>query len=364
MDASPSATPTDVTAPTDVRAPAHGAGSPALRVAAAPSTHPVGTALADDDYTLLPSAGPALSSAQRLRADDPAVQPDRVDLVHLHGGVEGCAPDELAALLATLCARGVAVVASLGELRARDEVDRDRHDARLRVLLEGADACTTTTRAAALEARERFGIGPVVVPQLGVVPDARAAVRTPRTAAASVVGLGVTRLDARTALAPAVEALCLLLEDDPDVRVQLHVHEQLDDRADDVLAPLAGHPRVATRVAGWMPDARLYDWVEQLDVLLLAHRWSTHSDWVGLARSLGTVAVGVATPSMRELGLEVGYAVQDDEPSPDAMRDALGVALALARVPRPPAASRRAQLQAVRTAHATLYGLVTGRPPG
>ena len=147
------------------------------------------------------------------------------------------------------------------------------------------------------------------------------------------------------------------------MRVQLHVHEQLGDRADAVLAPLVGHDRVATRVAGWMPDDRLYDWVEQLDVLLLAHRWSTHSDWVALARSLRTVTVGVAAPSMRELGLDVGYAVEDDEPPVDGVADAPGVGLALAAVPRPRPASRRAQLLAVRSAHATLYGLVTGHGP-
>jgi len=350
-------------APAADPAPSRTATETTLRVAAAPSGHPLAGALAADPRLAAPLAGPALPSAARLRADALPPMLDDVDVVHLHGGVERCDPAQLEALLAALHARDVAVVASLGELRARDEVDRGVHDARLEVLLRGADACTTITRSAATEVRERFGVEAIVVPYLGVVPDARIAACMPRGLAHPVVGLGVTRLDARTALVPAVEALGDLLESDPHVRVQVHVHEQLGDAADDVLAPLVRHERVAARFGGWMPDDRLYDWVEQLDVLLLPHRWSTHSAWVGLARDLGTATVGVAAPSMRELGLSCGYVVEGDDPTPRAMGEALCVALALAAVERPAPRCRREQLEAVRDAHTTLYGLVAGRRP-
>lgn len=317
-----------------------------VNVLAVPAGHPYTQAVRPDGVVYTPDPDidghwwphPAFT-AEYWRELDAGATPD---LVHVHFGFEHFSPEEIRRMVAAL---PVPLVLTVHDIDNPHLVDQTEHHARLRVLLDAADAVFTLTECAADALRARFGAHDVtVVPH----PRITRGVAAPRGGRAAVF----------------LKSLRSNVVADPQFYIALAERVPLDVYVHDVAATLqlrrelelAG---VRVHVHEPMGDSELHAAVAAAPVCVLPYIRGTHSGWLEMCRDLGT---SVAVP---DIGC---YAGQADIPEAIAMYragDGASAAAAAARLmERGPVAlsvDRDAQLAQVRSVHKRTYSELTGR---
>lgn len=292
----------------------------ATHVVCVPAGHPyVASSIAtpgvvDDGVLVLPDVVPAGRPAGQWWppvALDPAVLAGwldgdghplggRVDVIHVHFGVEGVPLDDLEACLALAREHGVALVVTVHDLRNPHLADDAGHTARLDRLVRAADVVLTLTPAAADQVRDRWGRDATVVPHPHVAPLARIADQArPRPVAGPLrVGLPLKALRANTLTAAQVDAVAAAVRAAGAV-LEVGVHPEVFDpgfvRHDAamvaVLDRLAGAGGVEVAVHGRLDDDAYLDDLARHDVVVLPYRFGTHSGVLEACRDVATVAV-------------------------------------------------------------------------
>ena len=287
--------------------------------------------------------------------------PDDTGLVHVAStGPMGdlASVDEFVDATAT---RGLPVVLTIVDLHDRDLVDPRAPNRRLDLLVDAASEVITLTSSAAARAADRWGRRPTVIGPAHVAPIrtvARAARRWRAAARRSswdgaLVGVPLSTT-ARAAPWEAATALSAVLDLRPRVRVDLLVTDEQVVR-DLVDHPLLAHERVRVVRQPRLDDARLFAWLETVDVLLLPLRHATHSAWSSLCDDLAVALVTVDDPSMVELGVTAAYPAD-----PVGMVDVdllVGALLGALSAPlrRPDVGARLAMLDGIRASHRAVY---------
>ncbi|UBH25395.1 glycosyltransferase [Micrococcus porci] len=305
------------------------------------------------------------------RALDPAwIAEHRPDVLHVHFGFEHFTPEQLRAALDAQHAHGGAVVVTVHDLQNPHLQDQDPHRARLRVLLDAADAVITLTPGAAAAVEAASGRAPLVLPHPHVVPlDAlpddgaadgeRPGVDRPARllmhakdlrAQVDPVGLLPVLAAARDALAARGLAVEVTVDVQDGVRDEAALAE-LEAGAEAHGFALWRHAR--------LDDAELHAALRDADVSVLPYRVGTHSGWVEMCRDLGVpVAVAevghIADQARAWTTPELLAAFDPDDPA--SLADALAALLTAAPDARAAApAARAAQRRRVAAAHVAVY---------
>ncbi|WP_375492068.1 glycosyltransferase [uncultured Jatrophihabitans sp.] len=295
---------------------------------------------------------------------DPLLEPDvlranahAIDVVHLHFGYEHLTADALHAWLACLDELGIALVVTVHDLRNPHQLDREPHDAHLRMLFAAAQQVLTLTAAAAGECAERFGRRPEVAPHPTVVdiPD------TPPTAPDTAPRHVVVPLKAlRANVVDPVEVVRAVGRGagKHDVRVLVEPHAL--DRPE-----LAGLRDLGVRldVRGRMSPRELVDYVAAAHAWVLPYRFGTHSGWVELGRDLGTHVVAPDCGHYAGQWDDVVTYVGNERHGLDQDSLAAAVRHVCRRPPARPAdrEQREAERDVVRAMHDAVYRQVSGR---
>lgn len=224
----------------------------------------------------------------------------RVDVLHVHFGVEGVPVGDLEACLALAREHGVALVVTVHDLRNPHLADDAGHAVRLDRLVRAADGVLTLTAAAADEVRDRWGREATVVPHPHVAPLARiAAGAGPRPVAGPLrVGLPLKALRANTLTAAQVGEVADVVRAAGAV-LEVGVHPEVFDpafvRHDPamvaVLDALAATGGVEVAVHERLDDDAYLDDLARHDVVVLPYRFGTHSGVLEACRDVATVAV-------------------------------------------------------------------------
>jgi glycosyltransferase involved in cell wall biosynthesis len=289
------------------------------------------------------------------------------DVFHIQFGFDAWEPARLQRLVASVHASGRPLVHTVHDLRNPHHQDRILHDAQLDVLLPAADAVITLTESAADEIRRRWGRRATVLPHPHVVPFERMSRPRPRSASFRI-GLHVK------SLRPSMDPLRLLPQliattrELPGAVLQVNGHRDVLERTGarrhdtlaDLLATSARRGDLELRVHDFLPDEQLWDYLQSLDVSVLPYRFGTHSGWLEACRDLGTAVVAPSCCYFADQGPVETY--RHDESTYDAatLDAALRRVYAAGPPPRMTVEARRAQRDAVASAHREIYRSVMG----
>jgi hypothetical protein len=247
----------------------------------------------------------------RMRASQwwppPALDPswvaghvDDFDVFHLHFGFDDRTPEQLAELTALLRQHGKPSVYTVHDLRNPHHADRRVHDAQLDALVPEVDELITLTHGAATRIGEKWGREATVLPHPHVVEEPTLRRARPERRE-FVVGVHVKSLRASMDPLPVIEALAKRIQELPDARLRVDVHN-------DVMRPELPRydPDLAWRlramddagllslfVHDFFSDDELWFYLQNLDLSVLPYRFGTHSGWLEACYDLGTpVLVG------------------------------------------------------------------------
>ncbi|MDF9714647.1 glycosyltransferase family 1 protein [Nocardioides sp. ChNu-99] len=291
-----------------------------------------------------------------------------LDLLHVHFGFEGRTPEQLAEVVATLHARGRALVLTVHDLRNPHLPDAGAHEAQLDVLVPAADALVTLTDGAADAVERRWGRRPTVVPHPHVVPlDAMEqwqARRAPRSPGAPMrVGVDLKSLRANVAARDVLPALVDAVAALPGSTLQVAVHAAAlrpdaprhDPDVVRLLDEAGRRDHVEVLVHDYLPDDDLWAHLAALDVSVLPYRFGTHSGWLEACRDLGTDVVAPRGGFYRDQGPVDLFDLDDDGIDAGSLTAALRAAHERGSRPPVSVAERRAQRAVVADAHDAVY---------
>ncbi len=282
------------------------AGTAALRIAAVPAAHPyVRAVTAAEGVDVL--ADPIVDAAHPERWWPPAVldpawiaaNADRLDLVHVHFGMESLPAGRLAAARDALDARGVPLVHTVHDLDNPQLHDQRAHRADLDRIVPRADALVTLTDEAARRIRETWGREALVLPHPTLLSGASAPAPR-RTGDQVVVGAHLRDLrpsiDAEGAARGLLAAVAALRAAGTPAVARVHLNERTRDdaHAARIVADLAGRPWCEVVVRPRPDDAALLAELDALDLALLPYAHGTHSGWVELCHDRGVPVLGPA----------------------------------------------------------------------
>jgi hypothetical protein len=222
----------------------------------------------------------------------------RVDLVHVHFGLESLDEGVLDAALTALRRQGLPLVHTVHDLENPQLEDQAAHARALDAVIPAADALVTLTPGAAAAVRERWGrtctvlAHPTLLPEDAVVPVGRAspALRVgvhlrdlrPNIDAVGVVATLVRTIAGLRASGTRAQAV---------IRMNARVRDEALARAVADLADV--HDAVSLERGPRQDDDALAAWLADLDVCVLPYRHGTHSGW---AEQCYDLAVPVASP--------------------------------------------------------------------
>ncbi|WP_157537107.1 glycosyltransferase family 1 protein [Nocardioides sp. Root190] len=317
--------------------------------------------------SLLPTVEP--TAPGRLAAETDA------GVVHLRDDIDDRDPAELAELVAELRRRGTPLVVTVRHLRHPHHERPDEHDRRLDVLVPAADVVVTLTPGAAAQIEERWGRPARVIPHPHVVPldrmAARGAVRSRRPGGEFRVGLHLRSL--RPSMDPMAILPCLV-ETVAALRgavLQVNGHRdalvpgghRVDPRLSCYLRSSAERGLVDLRVHDPLPDAQLWDHIEELDVSVLPDHFGTHSRWLEACRDLGTTVIAPTCGFHAQQGPVLSYLHDEARFVPESLVDAVRGAYEERPDLSCSVAERREQQATVTRLHEHLYRDLVGHPP-
>lgn len=299
------------------------------------------------------------------------VRAAELDVFHVHFGFGDVPDDQVQAWLDALRRHGIPLVYTAHDLDNPHLDDQARHRRQLDVLMAAADAIVTLTERAARHIRRTWGRDALVIPHPHVVdlPTIAAASRRPPRRTDGSVTVGVHCKDNRAGMDvwPALRSVLEVVADRPDVRVRVDVRPGLvrqDPALAGRVAALAGHPRVAVHVMGYVPDPVLWRYLRSVDVAVLPYVGGTHSGWAEACVDVGTAVVvpdDIAVVDQHPAPRIVGVRRHDDRPEPADVAAVIDAVRAHGR-PRPPSAAQRAaqRLAIARRHHALYAALIDG----
>ncbi|CAN5894611.1 hypothetical protein BH24ACT8_BH24ACT8_15510 [soil metagenome] len=295
------------------------------------------------------------------------------DLVHLHFGFESRTTSQLADWVATLRSLRRPLVYTVHDLVNPNLVDQTAHRDLLDVLVPAADELITLTEGAAGQIRRDWGRTPDVVPHPHMVPlDLVAPQRPERHGVRDGLRVGVhlKSLRANTCPVPLLQALVTACRQVQGARLVVHAHRELrrpgflrhDPALVDLLDRLEDRDDAAVAWVDRMDDRLLGDYLRGLDVLVLPHRWGTHSGWLEECRDLGTAVLAPDVGHFAEQGPVLSFRLRDGQPDLPSLERALRRAT---RTPPPGAtrADRLEQRRLIAAAHRRVYRAALGRRP-
>ncbi|MFC0358449.1 MULTISPECIES: glycosyltransferase [Kytococcus] len=291
-----------------------------------------------------------------------------VDLVHVHFGFEHLAPAQVADWTDTLRRVGLPLVVTVHDLDLPHAVEQDDHRARVRLLVEAADAVLTLTPGAADRIERATGRRAVVVPHPAMEPreHIEEAVRAPRPEGPVLVGVHLKSLRANAGRTRLLDGLLAATDalGPAACRLEVTLHRELlrPGVAGDVAAWVRDAPeRVDVRAVDPLDDAAFSTYLQHLDVSVLPHRWGTHSGWVEQCHDLGVVPLAPSVGHLAEQRVEHLWAWEGERPEPASLRTALEGAVTAARAGRSAeqarawADHRARETEAVGRAHVAVY---------
>jgi hypothetical protein len=290
------------------------------------------------------------------------------DLMHVHFGFDGFAPEALAEVTGALAEAGRPLVLTVHDLRNPHHRTRGLHDAQLDVLVPAASAVVTLTHGAASEIRRRWGREALVVPhphvlELGTLRSLSRPTRRPDDA--FVVGVHLKSLRACMAGAPVVDALSSAFAGCDRVALRVNVHRDVmtpgSERYDAEVVRtvhLAGRRGARVEVHDFYPDPELWAYLGTLDLSVLPYRFGTHSGWLEACRDLGTAVAAPRCGYYAEQGPVHSFDLDEDGLDEDSLVDAVRRAGAASPPAPVPVAARAAQRDEIARAHARLYAAV------
>ena len=289
------------------------------------------------------------------------------DLLHLHFGFDAVDPSTLRELTEVLRGRGKPFVLTVHDLRNPHHEDRALHDAQLDVLVPAADALVTLTTGAAAEIRRRWDREALVLPHPHVVPLATMEAAQERRSWARGdtfrVGLHVKSLRASMAPMRLLPTLVDTVAQLPGAVLQVNGHRDVLDpdgaRRDESLAAYlheqADAGRLELHVHDFLDDRALWAYLASLDVSVLPYRFGTHSGWLEACRDLGTAVVAPTCGFYADQGPVLSYTHDESHLDEDSLAAALRRAHEQRSTHGISVAERRAQRARVAAAHDRLY---------
>ena len=276
------------------------------------------------------------------------------DVLHVHAGIAALPLEGLPCWTEAVRRLDIPLVATVHQLPSAVHASTGEHDDALDALLATAEVVVTLTPGAADEIADRYGRTAIVLacPSI-VVPDpelgAERGLVGLRLGPRSYEGSDPARL-VRAALSGAVSGggrLRVLVATDDAPALSREVCE-LAERGD---LELVGHP-----VGEWAAQ------VQQLHVVVLPERDSTHSVDVEIARDVGTRVVAPSGGRFADQWSDVVTCGSDEDGGLDPVSLTAAVSAALARpMPRPAdRVWRGEQREAIRRVHAEVYAQVAG----
>ena len=289
------------------------------------------------------------------------------DLLHLHFGFDAVDPSTLRELTEVLRGRGKPFVLTVHDLRNPHHEDRALHDAQLDVLVPAADALVPLTTGAAAEIRRRWDREALVLPHPHVVPLATMEAAQERRSWARGdtfrVGLHVKSLRASMAPMRLLPTLVDTVAQLPGAVLQVNGHRDVLDpdgaRRDESLAAYlheqADAGRLELHVHDFLDDRALWAYLASLDVSVLPYRFGTHSGWLEACRDLGTAVVAPTCGFYADQGPVLSYTHDESHLDEDSLAAALRRAHEQRSTHGISVAERRAQRARVAAAHDRLY---------
>jgi glycosyltransferase involved in cell wall biosynthesis len=290
------------------------------------------------------------------------------DVFHVQFGFDAWSPEDLAAVVDAVHARGRAFVYTAHDLRNPHHGTRDLHDAQLAVLVERADAVLTLTPGAADEIEDRWGRRDVrVLPHPHVVDFATMTRLAAQPADGGGrpfrVGLHVKSLRASMDPLAILPTLVATVRELPDAVLQVNGHRDVlekggarfDAALHDYLHTAAAAGGVEVHVHDFMSDAELWSYLGALDVSVLPYRFGTHSGWLEACRDLGTAVVAPTCGFFAEQGPVHSYVLDEADFDEKSLDRALWDAYEAGPVTPLTVDERRRQRAFVAQAHRTLY---------
>ena len=278
------------------------------------------------------------------------------DLLPLHFGFDAVDPSTLRELTEVLRGRGKPFVLTVHDLRNPHHEDRALHDAQLDVLV-----------GAAAEIRRRWDREALVLPHPHVVPLATMEAAQERRSWARGdtfrVGLHVKSLRASMAPMRLLPTLVDTVAQLPGAVLQVNGHRDVLDpdgaRRDESLAAYlheqADAGRLELHVHDFLDDRALWAYLASLDVSVLPYRFGTHSGWLEACRDLGTAVVAPTCGFYADQGPVLSYTHDESHLDEDSLAAALRRAHEQRSTHGISVAERRAQRARVAAAHDRLY---------
>ncbi len=278
-----------------------------------------------------------------------------VDLLHVHFGYDHLTAEQMRAWAGAVRRLRVPLVVTVHDLRNPHHDTADLHDAHLSELLAAADEVLTLTPGAARAIAERWGRRAQVVPHPGLVTPSP---RLPRPTGRRVVGVHLKSLRRNLLEPDRVVAAVAAGARVAGGTLVVDVHPGAADRPE-----LAGVRRQAAagelqlHVHDRFTDAELVNYLQDIDVSVLPHRFGTHSGWLEACRDVGTGVVAPDCGFYAELWPAIHSYGNSEARGLDAgsLRRAVSSALTAPRPAPADSGLRAAERDVVRRRHAEVY---------
>jgi hypothetical protein len=339
-----------------------------VRVASVPAGHPYVRHIADvsraDDVVRLPDPTdpwwpPTMLDPRWVRDHAAAF-----DLMHVHFGFDGVAPETLDELGRELTRQQRPLVVTVHDLRNPHHPSRDLHDQQLGALLTNATRVVTLTAHSARAIGERHRIDVEVIPHPHIVDleEMRRRQSAPRPQRSTVgIHLKSLRPNMETAVVDAaVDAVGQVAGSELRVDVHRDVAEPDGARHDPALMErlhrYAGQGALRLVTHDFFDEDAFVDYLDSLKASVLPYRFGTHSGWLEACRDLGVAVVAPDCGSYHDQGPVFGFGCNEEAGFNPASCTAAVVDALRAPAPEPvPWQERLDQRRAIAEAHRRVY---------
>ena len=339
-----------------------------VRVASVPASHPyvrhLGPPDGPDDVVRLPDPTEPWWPPAMLDPSWIVESASTYDLMHVHFGFDGVAPEQLEAVGRTLHELGKPLVVTVHDLRNPHHEAPALHEQQLEALLRNATCVVTLTEHAAEIIERRYGRRADVVAHPHIVDfDDMRRCQSRKRSDPLVVGLHLKSLRPNMETR-VVDATVAGTRRVPGARLRLDVHLDVAEpngaRHDPELMArlhgLAEQGALELHAHDFFDERQFVDYLAALRVSVLPYRFGTHSGWLEACRDLGVTVVAPDCGSYHSQGTVHSYRCNErDGFDPVSCADAVEEAL------RAPATApidwrvRAAQRAAIAERHRDIY---------
>lgn len=291
------------------------------------------------------------------------------DLMHVHFGFDGLAPETITAVCDALDRAGKPLVYTAHDLENPHHGEQSLHLAQMGVLMERSAAVATLTPGARDAIVRMSGREATVIPHPHIFPlDELPDERDRDQGAPLVVALHYKSLRENMIGPAMLEATVAGVESfGPErVVVRVDIHRDVWDR------PRSGPPaelvrrldvlsrsgRIDLRVHDYFDEDEFRRYIGEIDVSVLPYAFGSHSGWLEACRDLGTAVIAPDLGFYSGQGTVFEYRVRDRAPDAESVRRAIGrAARSIESYGLEPLGrrSRQAQRERIGRAHLELY---------